>query len=254
MSHQAVSSAVEAYEPISLKEMDSVELMNRFDTKYVFPIGALDNLLRSLKPQYRVLEVKGTRQCKYENRYFDTPQRDFFLAHHNRKANRLKVRFRTYVDSNATFFEVKCKTNKGKTEKQRVSFSNIPEAIDPKLNDLLLRFMNVDTIARLGPSMDNGFTRMTFVNKNLTDRLTIDTGVTFSFDNRNADLHHMVILELKQEGATVTPFMRDAFHRAGMLPVSISKYAIGTALLFPELKQNNFKHKLHFIHKLGHAA
>ncbi|HZG00160.1 MAG TPA: polyphosphate polymerase domain-containing protein [Chitinophagales bacterium] len=255
MSHQAVlQDALQAFDSISLKEMDAVELMNRFDTKYVFPVSGLNGLLQNLQPHFRVLEVKGVRRCAYENRYFDTPDRRFFLEHHNGKANRLKIRFRKYVDSDASFFEIKCKTNKGKTIKERVSCTGIPDAIDPMFNEMLFHFMARDTAARLVPTLDNAFTRTTLVGNDLTNRLTIDTGVTFRHNDGSADIRHLVIVELKQEGANVSPLMRDAFHQAGMLPVSVSKYAIGTALLFPHLKQNNFKHKLHFIHKLRHAA
>ena len=228
--------------------------MNRFDTKYVFPVAGLNQLFENLRPNFRVLEVKGVRSCAYENRYFDTPDRQFFLAHHNGKANRLKVRFRKYVDSNATFFEIKCKTNKGKTIKERVSCTDIPLTIDPMFNDMLHHFMPKETAAQLVPTIDNSFTRTTLVGNDLTNRLTIDTDVKFVQDNRVGGIDHLVVVELKQEGANVPPLLRDAFHQAGMLPVSVSKYAIGTALLFPELKQNNFKHKLHFIHKLRHAA
>lgn len=234
--------------------MDAVELMNRFDTKYVFPVSGLNQLLQNLQPHFRVLEVKGVRRCSYENRYFDTPDRQFFLAHHNGKANRLKVRFRKYTDSNATFFEIKCKTNKGKTVKERVSCNGVPSQIDPMFTEMLLHFMDSKTASLLVPTLDNSFVRTTLVGNDLTNRLTIDTGVAFNHENRSGDLNHLVIVELKQQGANVTPLLRDVFHQVGMLPVSISKYAIGTALLFPELKQNNFKHKLHFIDKLNHAA
>jgi hypothetical protein len=254
LNQAVLSSPLDFFDSISLKEMDGVELMDRFDTKYVFPVVGMESLLSSLQPRYRVLEVKGVRRCRYENRYFDTAEREFFLAHHNGKAKRLKVRFRSYVDSNATFFEIKCKTNKGKTVKQRISYPSIPELIDPTLHELLTQFMPVDTANRLVPTLDNAFVRTTLVNKEMTDRLTIDTNVTFLHENRHDDISHLAIVELKQQGPNLSPFMRDAFHQAGMLPVSISKYAIGTALLFPELKQNNFKHKLHFINKLVHAA
>lgn len=228
--------------------------MNRFDTKYVFPVTGLSLLLQTLQPHFRALEVKGVRRCRYENRYFDTPERTFFLEHHNGKANRLKVRFRRYVDSDATFFEIKCKTNKGKTVKERVSCTGIPASIDPMFNAMLHHFMSPETAARLVPTLDNSFTRTTLVGKDFTNRLTIDTDVRFNQADRYDNIEHLVIVELKQEGANVSPLLRDAFHLVGMLPVSISKYAIGTALLFPELKQNNFKHKIHFIHKLRHAA
>ena len=37
----SLNSVLEQFSPISLKEMDSVELMNRFDSKFIFPLLSL---------------------------------------------------------------------------------------------------------------------------------------------------------------------------------------------------------------------
>jgi hypothetical protein len=245
---------VASYQPIGLSEMDSVELMDRFDYKVVFTEAMLPLLLDGLKPQYRMLAVKDTRLCHYENRYFDTPERSFFLAHHNQKGNRFKVRFRRYVDSDITFFEVKFKTNKGKTIKQRVSVKGLPEKIDPSLYPVLLPYMEIDLVERLEPVLDNNFTRITLVNNNLEDRLTVDTDVRFSFNSHQAVLADTVIAELKQDGAGIRPFLRDLFRGSGVLPIPVSKYVMGCMLLDPRLKYNNFKSKIQLLNKFRHAA
>ena len=71
-------------------------------------------------PYYKVLTISGLRQGRYETRYFDTADYEMYTKHHNGKLNRYKVRFRTYVDSEMNFFEVKFKTNTGRTRKSRV--------------------------------------------------------------------------------------------------------------------------------------
>lgn len=109
-----VRTALNEMQSISLSEMDSVELMNRFDTKYIFSAERLLEILTLVKNDYRVLEVKGVRLNRYNNLYFDTSDYKFFNEHHNKKANRLKVRYRKYADSGVTFFEVKKKTIKTK--------------------------------------------------------------------------------------------------------------------------------------------
>ena len=50
-----------SFESIFLKEMDAVALQDRTDTKYVFHIDKLSELLKTLLPKYRILEVNGLR-------------------------------------------------------------------------------------------------------------------------------------------------------------------------------------------------
>ena len=254
MNAPHILTSVNAFRPISLHEMDSVGLMDRFDYKLVFPETSLSKLLDGLHDHYRVLEVNNIRMCRYDNRYFDTAERDFFLMHHNNKANRLKVRFRKYVDSNVTFFEIKCKTNKGKTVKQRITCDDIPTNLNDTFKEMLSGFIDNEMINRLKPMLDNSFTRITLVNNQMTDRLTIDTNVSFNDFSKSASMNGLVIVELKQEGPTIRPYLRDLFRNTQMMPVAVSKYIVGSLMLNPELKHNNFKNKLHLIDKLNHAA
>jgi hypothetical protein len=60
------------FETISLKEMDSVALMDRTDTKFVFRVDQLPDFLEQIKNDYRILDVKGNRISRYESLYFDT--------------------------------------------------------------------------------------------------------------------------------------------------------------------------------------
>ena len=97
------------FDPITLSEMDSVKLMNRTDTKFVFKRTLLAELLPILKEQYRVLDIKGNLISSYKTLYYDTDNFQFFLDHHNGKGNRFKVRVRNYVESDLFFLEIKNK-------------------------------------------------------------------------------------------------------------------------------------------------
>ena len=46
-----------SFDPISLTEMDAVKLMNRTDTKFVFPLSTLIKILPKLQKHYRILEI-----------------------------------------------------------------------------------------------------------------------------------------------------------------------------------------------------
>ena len=94
------------FEPISLAGTDNVKLLDRIDTKFTFRMEKLPLLLEEMKDDYRILEINGSRISRYETRYFDTEDFRLYLQHHNGKLNRYKIRFRKYVDSNITYFEI----------------------------------------------------------------------------------------------------------------------------------------------------
>ena len=70
---------------ISLAEMDAHALMNRIDTKYVLSAEHLANLLENVRDDYRVLSVEGIRLSPYRTLYFDTPDCECYIQHHNGK-------------------------------------------------------------------------------------------------------------------------------------------------------------------------
>jgi hypothetical protein len=50
------------YETIGLSEIDSVRLMNRTDTKYIFPVQKLPEILKLASKSYRIQQILY-RQC-----------------------------------------------------------------------------------------------------------------------------------------------------------------------------------------------
>jgi hypothetical protein len=95
------------FEGISLSEMDSVKLMNRTDTKFVFKRTLLSDLLVELKSKYRVLSIEGHLISSYKTLYFDTKDFRLYQDHHNKKGIRFKVWIRNYVESKLFFLEIK---------------------------------------------------------------------------------------------------------------------------------------------------
>src|SRR5688500_10440071 len=88
------------FEPITLEKMDSVKLLDRTDTKFLFKRDKLDDVLNGVRDNYYVLEALETRITDYESLYFDTPGLDLYHRHHNDRMNRYKVRYRRYINSN----------------------------------------------------------------------------------------------------------------------------------------------------------
>ena len=108
------------YDLIGLEEMDKVCLMNRIDTKFWFHRRSLAEMFHSIQPNYFILSINGITELPYLTEYFDTLSDSMYIAHHNGKLNRYKIRRRSYVSSGISFLEVKFSNNKGRTIKRRV--------------------------------------------------------------------------------------------------------------------------------------
>lgn len=248
---ESLSNILLQFSPISLREMDSVALMNRTDTKFVLGVDQLVSILETLTKDYRVLEIDGVRSNSYETLYYDTSDFYFYSRHHSGKKNRFKIRKRRYVESNLTFLEVKFKTSKDRTVKDRTKLTMLQEGLDDFSKD----FIEDETHLGLSfePKLWNSFNRITLVNESLPERLTIDLGLNFHFENRNIDLDNVVIAEVKQQNQNrYSPFMVEVKKRL-IRPESISKYCIGAALLYPEIKSNNFKSKILKLKKISNG-
>lgn len=228
--------------------MDSVKLLKRTDTKYVFGAAMLPTILERVKEHYRILEVSGTRANRYRTLYYDTPNFKFHRLHQNGKSNRFKVRFRKYVDSSLTFLEIKFKNNKKKTVKSRIKVDDFDIGLTKPSEVFIKEVMGYKE--DLVPKLWNTFTRITLVSLKDTERLTIDLNLGFEFDDNVKDLSHVVIAEVKQEKASRNSNFVRTVKDLGIRPTGMSKYCIGATLLYPNLKHNNFKEKLLTIKKL----
>ncbi len=240
---------VKVLEPISLAEMDRVALLDRIDTKYVCAARQLEELLPDLATEYRVLEVEALRWSPYQTLYFDTPDCECFLQHHNGKLNRFKFRMRQYVHTGLCFLEVKRKSNRGRTEKQRRRIA----AIEPRLPADAVDFIRSATgrVLDLQPQLWSRFHRLTLVSRHRAERVTIDCDLAFRGNARAAGFPGLAILEVKQERDDRRATVRELLRQARIRPLRVSKYCLGSLLLNPGLKSNRFKAKLRAIRKVS---
>ena len=240
------------FAPISLSEMDSVKLMDRTDTKYVFNLTQLPMFLDQLKKDYRILDINSNRISRYESLYFDTQNFSLYYHHHRGKPNRFKIRFRKYVESELNFFEVKFKNNKGRTIKDRVKYKQITNAINDNAEKLLLEKTSLKAMDLEAKFWVN-YSRITFVNKYSPERVTVDIELHFKNDQTLKMMNNLVIAEVKQDKAVKSPFIKlmKKYHiREG----SISKYCYGVINLFEKIKHNNFKPNLILLKKTLHGT
>lgn len=247
---ETLSEIIKDFKPISLDEMGQVRLMNRIDTKYVATLDQLCQLLSLAKGKYRIQQIGEKRNMPYATCYFDTPDCQMFNEHERGKAARQKIRLRVYEDSDLAFLEIKTKDNHGRTKKKRIPANEGGDL--GKYNEfisLLTPYHSCDLCRQI----ENHFHRITLVNNDMTERLTIDTDLQFHnvATGENCSLDGMVIIELKRDGriaSPVTTMLRDLHIHAG----GFSKYCMGMALTNRDLKHNRIKPRLRKISIITH--
>jgi len=234
---------------IALQEMKKVRLMNRVDIKYYFHLKHLPQILNQLKKDYYVLEIEKATILPYKTVYFDTIDKQLYLQHHNNKLNRVKIRRRTYASTNTSFFEVKLKTNKGRTLKQRIAV----QGSEPQLSAKEQHFINANTAITepLTISLINKFKRVTFVSKNLNERCTIDFNINFENEEATSTLGNLIIVEIKVDGKKSNSKIATILKDKKIKPNSFSKYCIGMVKINKGLKYNRFKYQLKNINKIN---
>jgi hypothetical protein len=234
--------ALQAFHCHSLGEQAEVDLADRTDSKYLLPIRVLPRFLREVASDHSVLEAAGHRVFTYQNTYFDTPDWDLYLQHHNGKRNRHKCRFRRYHETDISFLEIKLKSNKRRTVKNRMPWRQ-DEPRAQVLHELAVE-----------PSLYVNYRRISLWNRDTNERLTLDFDLHFCRpqQGRVVRLADIFIAELKREGKVYgSPFVRRA-KDYGYTPQSMSKYCVGVCLTDDgQLKHNRFKPLLRKLERVN---
>lgn len=243
------NTVLNQFVPISLAQMDDVALLNRTDTKFVLIDNQLCAALASLTANYQVLDIAGVRCNHYQTLYFDTADFAMYLRHHAGGRERYKVRSRQYVESNLSFLEVKRKTNKNRTVKSRLQTAGIVTGFNSETAYFLHDHLPFAAQA-LEPKLWNDFTRITLVSKLHQERLTLDLNLRFSHEGHAVALPSLAIVELKQNGFNPDSPLLQRMRALNIHPTGFSKYCLGVAMLYPNIKHNRFKPKLRLVQQL----
>ncbi|MCE2773382.1 MAG: polyphosphate polymerase domain-containing protein [Bacteroidetes bacterium] len=252
MDKKALQDVLARFEPISLSEMDNVKLLDRIDVKYNIHEDQLLPVLQEVLQQYRTLDINGNRVAHYETTYLDTPEHLMYKQHHQGKVPRFKIRIRKYVDSNLAFFEIKKKSNKGRTLKSRIKL----KSDDSIFNDATTTFLEKETHLHpeeLTPALVVEYDRITLVNKTGQERLTIDTNLVVRDGNTAHQFTGLVIIEAKLDSRAQTPF-RKALQQRRIKPFGMSKFVMAMSKLHNDIKINNFKQDLKTVDKIAHVS
>lgn len=238
--------------PHCLSDISNASLMHRVDTKYLLPVSELKKLLELISPFYTVLEINSSRFFTYQTTYYDTPDFKFYLMHHNGKLNRYKVRHRLYVDSGDLYMEVKQKTNKRITQKNRVLLGDNGGWQD-QVAQLASRPFKGGR-KPLFQSLVCSYVRIAMANERNGERLTLDFNLSFKNPNNgnHEKTNHVLIAEVKRVSRKASSAFIDLMNAGGRKPASFSKYCIGCSMLYPkQIKTNRFKETLMAVERIN---
>jgi hypothetical protein len=246
-----IAGCLQDFESISLKALDAFKLMNRVDTKYIFNRSQLVDILDKIKYDYKVLEINQQRLFNYESLYFDTPAYNFYFDHHNCRSNRIKVRFRKYVDTGDIFFEIKKRVKGERTDKYRIKTDAIH-------HELLAEEMNLmQSLSLKEQALENkvwiNYKRITLACLSNQERVTIDMDMSFEKGVKLMGFSDLIVAEVKQDRfSRLSSFTNEM--RKNIIPdFRISKYAMAVAMMEQGIKNNAFKYKINKLLKVNNG-
>lgn len=208
----------------------------------------LPDALDALAGEYCVLEHLGDRVQGYSNAYFDSPGLRNYHEHHNQVGRRIKLRYRTYENSDLTFFEVKRNVG-GRTVKERRRSQRPDGALHVDDADFFAERTGWDP-AGVAPSLVVDYRRILLVKRDFSERVTIDFDVRFHSDRGATTPRGLAICEFKQPRLDRRSPAMTAMNRR---PQMFSKYCMGLASCDPSLRRNRFKKVFLNLDTLGTA-
>ncbi|HOV05803.1 MAG TPA: polyphosphate polymerase domain-containing protein [Anaerolineaceae bacterium] len=250
---RALEQTLSHFSPIRLEEMDSITLQDRVDTKFILPVELLVPVLDAVMKEYQILTIDGNRINHYRTVYFDTPDFYLFNLHVNGNAERYKVRSREYLESGQTFFEVKYKTRKDRTIKNRKPTSQAITKVDAEAKKWLKKTCPLES-TNLEAKIWNTFSRITLANIERSERATIDFDILFSNGDNEKRLDGIAIIEIKSDRQIKNSPLREELFSRRIHPSGFSKYCIGTALLYTGVKKNALKPQILWIEKISQGV
>lgn len=237
-----------SFASISLADLDAAAaLQERIDRKYVLPVHRLPEVVADLPEDARILEIDSSREFAYVSLYLDTPELTAYYLACRRRRRRFKVRRRLYVDSGQAWLEVKTRTSRGVTMKQRTSDGGGPGPLNTDERSFVAAVLEQEGLSlidpvSLVPVLRTAYRRTTFHLPGDHARMTVDVNLTVSNATAALRWDGLAIVETKA-GSHPTQVDRLLWRR-GIRPTRISKYGAGLAALDPDLPDQKWHRTL----------
>ena len=233
-------------------------MMTRIDRKYVVSpehlpaiIMGCHSALARVGEELSVLEIGGLRGGRYASTYFDTPALTSFLAAARPRRQRVKIRTRSYLDSDLHVLEVKARGPRGVTVKERIEIpgTEADETIHADARRWLVEQLAGVEIDHheLRPVISGSYVRTTF-KAGSSGRMTIDTNVAWwqpqqcALAPREGAWLKGCVVETKS--GSQPSVVDKTLWRLGYRPQKISKFGTGMAALNPALPRNRWQRVL----------
>ncbi|TNU72872.1 polyphosphate polymerase domain-containing protein [Miniimonas arenae] len=219
--------------PISLEELLAVaELQTRVDRKYLLPTSQLA-LIDDADPDLRVLEIAGSTSHRYASCYLDTADLESYLLAAHGRPRRYKVRTRTYRDSGEEFLEVKTRSVRGETVKDRLPLAEASRTERHRFAPATVRErtgIELPAVSPLQPVLDVTYSRTTYLLPASDSRVTVDTDLEWTqvHTGRRLALPGWAVVETKTTGRPCA--LDHLLWHSGIRPRRMSKYTCGLAL------------------------
>lgn len=246
----ALSLALDDFDVISLEDIIKGGQMVRIDRKYVFHIDQVTEVLKGMESEYSIVKVAGNKISTYKSHYFDTIDFLFFNQHQRGLVPRDKLRFRTYPSTETTFFEIKHKSNKNITQKDRILRKDDSLVLDKTIQQFIRNGISKIDPKTLQLSARIDYHRIQFISKDQRERFSIDININSSLDGHHVDFGPIAILEIKQYKRFPSPMVVE-MRKLRHFEVSLSKYCVSLTLLKPDLKSNRFNEIVRLIKKIS---
>ncbi len=244
-----IASTLLQFDKLDLDGINALALMKRVDSKFLIAEKDLPLLLSSIAQEYQCLEIEGKSLLSYQTSYYDTQGFHFYNEHVRGRTKRLKVRIREYIESKLHFLEIKKKDNKGVTNKKRQPTDEVQETLMASQADYVNSITGMKDNLEL--KLVNKFSRITLVNFKYTERVTIDTGLSFWNKAKAVDVPNLCIVEIKQPRVNRSSPIFKQLKAMRYYPKRISKYCLGVSMLYDHVKKNTMLSKYNYINKLA---
>jgi hypothetical protein len=245
MSSEHLDGVLASMNSIDLVTIQSAaDLQTRVDRKYLLSPATVVRLVRALESQLCVLEIDHARKSRYESVYFDTPELDIYRAAVHGRRHRVKVRTRSYLDSDLCVLEVKRVAARGGTIKDRLDYPlDSRHRIEQSGKDFLLHHGVAPAVVdALGVTLVTDYVRTTLLAAG-GSRVTIDRDLRcVSPEGNSCGIGDLAVVETKTAGLPTA--VDRALWRLGHRPEPISKYGTGLAALTPSLPANKWNRTL----------